>query len=96
MWFWAGAAVAQSSSSVEARKIEHLIAAVARLSDAKFIRNRTAYDAGKAAEHLRLKLREAGGRVANHQRGLPARQAEGAAELLRALGGEELLDRHHE
>ena len=64
MWFWAGATAAQSSSSVEARKIEHLIAAVAQLSDAKVIRNGTAYDAGKAAEHLRLKLREAGGRVA--------------------------------
>ena len=64
VWLWTGALLAQSSSSVEARKIEHLIAAVARLSDAKFIRNGVAYDAAKAAEHLRLKLREAGARVA--------------------------------
>ena len=62
-WLWTGALLAQSSSSVEARKIEHLIAAVARLSDAKFIRNGAAYDAAKAADHLRLKLREAGERV---------------------------------
>jgi hypothetical protein len=61
---WTCSAMAQSSSSVEARKIEHLIDAVAQLSDAKFVRNGAAYDAGKAADHLRLKLREAGERVA--------------------------------
>jgi hypothetical protein len=61
---WTCSALAQSSSSLEARKIEHLIAAVAQLSDAKFVRNGAAYDAGKAADHLRLKLREAGERVA--------------------------------
>ncbi|HEV8110343.1 MAG TPA: DUF5329 family protein [Burkholderiales bacterium] len=48
---------------MEARKIEHLIAAVAQLGNAKFIRNGAAYDARKAADHLRLKLREAGERV---------------------------------
>jgi len=52
-------------SPVEARKIEQLIAAVERLGNAKFVRNGTAYDAAKAAEHLRLKLREAGDRVAS-------------------------------
>ena len=57
---WTAAA---APSPVEARKIEQLIAAVERLGSAKFIRNGAAYDAGKAAEHLRLKLREAGGRV---------------------------------
>ena len=59
---WACAAFAVSSS-VEARKIEHLIAAVEQLGNAKFIRNGSAYDAAKAADHLRLKLREAGERV---------------------------------
>jgi len=59
-----GTAVA-APSSVEARKIEHLIAAVEQLQNAKFIRNGTAYDARKAADHLRLKLREAGERVAS-------------------------------
>ena len=52
-------------SPVEARKIGQLIAAVEQLQNAKFIRNGTAYDAGKAADHLRLKLREAGDRVAS-------------------------------
>jgi hypothetical protein len=56
---------AAAPSPVEARKIEHLIAAVEQLRDAKFIRNGTAYDAAKAADHLRLKLREAGDRVAS-------------------------------
>jgi hypothetical protein len=56
---------AAAPSPVEARKIEHLIAAVEQLSGAKFIRNGTAYDASKAADHLRLKLREAGERVEN-------------------------------
>ena len=56
---------AAAPSPVEARKIEHLIAAVEQLRDAKFVRNGTAYDAGKAADHLRLKLREAGDRVAS-------------------------------
>ena len=56
---------AAAPSPVEARKIEHLIAAVEQLRDAKFIRNGTAYDASKAADHLRLKLREAGERVAS-------------------------------
>ena len=51
------------SSPVEARKIEQLIAAVERLGNAKFIRNGAAYHASKAADHLRLKLREAGDRV---------------------------------
>ena len=53
---WAAAA----PSPVEARKIEPLVAAVEQLGDAKFIRNGAAYDASKAADHLRLKLREAG------------------------------------
>ena len=53
------------SSPVEARKIEQLIAAVERLGNAKFIRNGAAYDSAKAADHLRLKLREAGERVAS-------------------------------
>ena len=53
------------SSPVEARKIEQLIVAVEQLGNAKFIRNGSAYDAKKAADHLRLKLREAGDRVAS-------------------------------
>jgi hypothetical protein len=56
---------AAAPSPVEARKIEQLIAAVERLGNAKFIRNGTAYDSAKAADHLRLKLRQAGERVAS-------------------------------
>ena len=56
---------AAAPSPVEARKIGHLIAAVEQLKHAKFMRNGVAYEAGKAADHLRLKLREAGERVAS-------------------------------
>jgi len=48
---------------LESRKIDFLIAAIETLSDAKFVRNGTAYDAKAAADHLRLKLRNAGSRV---------------------------------
>jgi hypothetical protein len=47
----------------ERQKIEYLISTVAALHDAAFIRNGTAYDATRAAAHLRLKWRMAGGRV---------------------------------
>jgi hypothetical protein len=48
---------------VDEQKITYLIASVAALQDAKFIRNGAEYDAGPAAEHLRLKLRNAGNHV---------------------------------
>lgn len=47
----------------EQQKIAYLINSVATLKDAAFIRNGTAYDAARAAEHMRLKLRFAGSRV---------------------------------
>jgi len=50
-------------SPLESQKIDYLITSVATLGDAKFIRNGRAYDARTAAEHLRLKLRNAGPRV---------------------------------
>lgn len=50
---------------LETRKIEYLIAAVETLPDAQFIRNGSAYDGKSAAEHLRLKLKSAGSRVAS-------------------------------
>jgi hypothetical protein len=53
--------------AAEAAKIEYLIQSVAQLSDAKFIRNGTAHDAGSAAKHLRAKLRAAGSRVKSAQ-----------------------------
>lgn len=47
----------------EQAKIQSLIASVEQLPGAVFIRNGTEYDAHKAADHLRLKLKYAGKRV---------------------------------
>lgn len=51
-------------TSPERRKIDYLIASVETLQGAQFIRNGKSYDAKAAADHLRLKLRTAGSRVA--------------------------------
>jgi hypothetical protein len=50
-------------STVEQQKIAWLIDSVAALRGASFIRNGKSYDAARAADHLRLKLRYAGGRM---------------------------------
>jgi hypothetical protein len=55
---------AADSRSFEGQKIAYLIAAIETLQGAQFIRNGTAYNAKAAADHLRLKLRMAGSRVA--------------------------------
>jgi len=52
-----------AQQNVEQKKIAYLIESVATLQDATFIRNGTAYDAARAADHMRLKLRLAGSRV---------------------------------
>lgn len=52
---------------VEQRKIAYLIDSVATLQGATFIRNGTGYDAKRAADHMRLKLRFAGSRVKTAQ-----------------------------
>ena len=49
--------------SVEHDRIEYLIGSVAALKQASFIRNGQAYDASRAADHMRLKWRFAGSRV---------------------------------
>jgi len=54
---------AEDMASVEFRKINYLIAAIESLPDAQFIRNNTAYDAKSAADHLRLKWKNAGAKV---------------------------------
>ena len=54
---------AYAQDSREAAKIQYLIASVETLERAKFIRNGRAYDARSAADHLRLKLKNAGYRV---------------------------------
>lgn len=48
---------------LEGQKIDYLIAAIETLNNAQFVRNGTAYDAKAAADHLRLKLKNAGSRV---------------------------------
>jgi opacity protein-like surface antigen len=55
--------VAQAAAATEAQKIQQLIQSVEQLSNAKFIRNGVEYDANAAGEHLRMKLRMAGGNV---------------------------------
>jgi Family of unknown function (DUF5329) len=54
---------ANEITPIENQKIEYLINAIATLDDAKFIRNDSAYDAKTAADHLRLKLKNAGSKV---------------------------------
>ena len=69
LWVAAGVALALFSGMVHAqdhlekKKIEYLISSVEKLKDAKFIRNGTEYDGKEAAEHLRMKLQNVGGRV---------------------------------
>ena len=47
----------------EQQRIDYLIDSVAALKGASFIRNGKAYDAAKAASHMRLKLRFAGSQI---------------------------------
>jgi len=57
------AAPAFGQEGVERAKIDYLIDSIAQLRDAAFIRNGTDYTSAQAADHLRLKLRNAGARV---------------------------------
>ena len=57
------AASAQGQQDLERAKIDYLIDSIAQLHDAVFIRNGTDYTSAQAADHLRLKLRNAGARV---------------------------------
>jgi len=60
---FSGAAIAQTQDTAEKKKIAMLISSIENLKGATFIRNGTEYDEKKAAEHLRLKLKNAGSRV---------------------------------
>jgi hypothetical protein len=53
----------ETAPQSEAQKIEALVQAVANLEGAVFIRNGSEYTAKAAADHLRLKWRNAGKRV---------------------------------
>jgi|SRR5471032_1517343 hypothetical protein len=57
-------ALAFAASPLEEKKIDYLVASIESLQNAQFIRNGTAYEAKAAANHLRLKRRNAGSRVA--------------------------------
>ena len=56
-------ASAHGQQDLERAKIDYLIDSIAQLHDAVFIRNGTEYTSAQAADHLRLKLRNAGARV---------------------------------
>jgi hypothetical protein len=59
----AAAAPLFGQQGIEQRKIEYLISSIADLHGARFIRNGTEYDSQRAADHLRVKLHYASGRV---------------------------------
>ena len=59
LWTLAG----YGQDSREAEKIQFLISSVETLQGAKFIRNGKAYEARRAADHLRFKLKAAGDQV---------------------------------
>jgi hypothetical protein len=54
---------ALGQQELERAKIEYLIDSIAQVHDAVFVRNGTDYTSAQAADHLRLKLRNAGARV---------------------------------
>jgi hypothetical protein len=56
-------AAAGAQNDIEKKKIEFLISSVQNLKGAKFIRNGSEYDGKEAADHLRLKLKNAGSHV---------------------------------
>ena len=55
--------VVKAKDNIETNKIEYLISSVENFKGAKFIRNGTEHDGKEAAEHLRSKLKSAGGKV---------------------------------
>lgn len=58
---WVASAFCQTNA--ELKKIDYLIQSIATLQNATFVRNGIEYDAPRAADHLRMKLRFAGNRV---------------------------------
>jgi hypothetical protein len=63
--FLLGSLLSQAAdlSPVQSARIEYLISTIESLPSAQFIRNGASYSAKAAADHLRLKLRNAGSRV---------------------------------
>ena len=52
-----------AQDDIEKKKINFLISSIENMKGAKFIRNGTEHDGKEAAEHLRSKLKSAGGKV---------------------------------
>ncbi len=57
------AAFSSWSATSDDQEIQFLISSVQSLQGAQFLRNGSSYDAASAADHLRLKLKNAGSRV---------------------------------
>ena len=55
--------VVKAQDNVEKKKIEFLLLSVENMKGATFIRNGTEHDGKEAAEHLRMKLQQAGRKV---------------------------------
>ena len=55
--------VVKAQDDIEKKKIDFLISSVENIKGAKFIRNGTGQNGKEAAEHLRSKLKSAGGKV---------------------------------
>ena len=55
--------VVKAQDNIEKKKIDFLLSSVENMKGAKFIRNGTEHDGKEAAEHLRMKLQKAGGKV---------------------------------
>ena len=58
-----GVVIAQDD--IERKKIDYLITSIEHIEGSKFIRNGTEHGGKEAAEHLRSKLKSAGGKVKN-------------------------------
>lgn len=55
--------IVEARSALEEQKIQYLIDSLADLKGATFVRNGSEYDAKQAADHVRMKLRNAGSHV---------------------------------
>jgi hypothetical protein len=53
----------RAQDTIEIKKIEFLLSSLENIHGAKFIRNGTEYDGKQAVEHMRMKLKQAGGKV---------------------------------
>ena len=55
--------VVNAQDDIEKKKIDFLLSSVENIKGAKFIRNGKEHDGKEAAEHLRSKLKSAGGKI---------------------------------